>query len=171
MELEQAREIAQRVKATLAPYCQRIEIAGSIRRGVAQVGDIEIVAIPDQYEAGLFGDGDMERCPDFVRLVEQWPKVRGDAATGRYTQRMLPEGIKLDLFTAMPNNWGLIYAIRTGSAAYSHEVLACGWVRAGYKSMCGMLTYNGVLVPVREEHDLFKLIGRSWVEPEKRQCL
>jgi len=32
----------------------------------------------------------------------------------------IPEGIKLDLFMANIRNWGLIFAIRTGSARYSH---------------------------------------------------
>ena len=65
-------------------------------------------------------------------------------------------------------NWGLIYAIRTGSADYSHRVLACGWVRNGYKSADGMLSRDGVAVPVREERDLFRLAGVPWVDPEER---
>lgn len=83
--------------------------------------------------------------------MERWPKVRGNIAIGKYTQRILPEGIKLDLFMVNPDNWGLILAIRTGSANYSHHILACGWVRNGYKSAEGMLSRNGVAVPVREE--------------------
>ena len=49
---------AERLRAELGPYCERIEIAGSIRRGKAQVGDIELVAIPrvDRSEQrDLFG--------------------------------------------------------------------------------------------------------------------
>jgi DNA polymerase/3'-5' exonuclease PolX len=81
---------------------------------------------------------------------------------------MLPDAIALDLFFATAENWGLIYAIRTGSADYSHRVLACGWVRNGYKSAFGMLTRDGVAVPVREERDLFRLAGVPWVDPEAR---
>ncbi len=163
MQLERAREIADRVVALLAPHCDRIEIAGSIRRRKAEVGDIEVVAIPRPYDVGLFASG-------VASVVDGWAKVRGELPC-RYTQRMLPEGIALDLFFARACNWGLIYAIRTGSAEYSHRVLACGWSSRGYKSVGGMLTRNGVPVPVREERDLFALAGVQWVDPDARELV
>ena len=43
--------IATRVKAELAPHCEAISIAGSIRRQVPEVNDIEIVCIPKPYNA------------------------------------------------------------------------------------------------------------------------
>jgi len=160
MNIASAQAIAERVKAQLAPHCERIEIAGSVRRRKPEPKDIEIVAIPKPYDVGLFASG-------IALVVNQWPKVRGELPC-KYTQRILPEGIKLDLFFATPENWGLIYAIRTGSADFSHRVLACGWVAKGYKSEGGMLMANGRPVPVREERDLFALIGVPWVEPEER---
>jgi DNA polymerase/3'-5' exonuclease PolX len=160
MKLEQATEIAERVKAQLAPHCSRCEIAGSIRRRKPDCGDIEIVAIPKPYDVGLFASG-------IAPIVEQWKKVRGELPC-KYTQRLLPEDIALDLFFATLDNWGLIYAIRTGSAEYSHRVLACGWVRAGYTSVGGMLTRHGEVVPCPEERDLFRLAGVKWIEPEER---
>ena len=41
MELERARAIAEELLERLAGGCERIEIAGSIRRGVAQVGEAD----------------------------------------------------------------------------------------------------------------------------------
>jgi len=160
MKLDQAMTIAERVKTQLMPYCDRIEIAGSIRRHKPEVGDIEVVLIPKPYDIGLFTSG-------IALIVNTWTKVRGELPC-KYTQRMLPDGIALDLFFATKKNWGLIYAIRTGSADYSHRVLARGWVRNGYKSANGMLSRNGVVVQVHEEHDLFRLAGVQWVEPEAR---
>ena len=161
MKLDQALEIALRRKAELAPYCERIEIAGSIRRLRPEPHDIEMVAIPKPYEVGLFASG-------IAPIVNRWEKVKGELPC-KYTQRMLPEGIVLDLFFARPENWGLIYAIRTGSADYSHWVLAAGWVRMGYHSVDGMLTWNGEPVPVREEQDLFAMAGVAWCRPEERR--
>src|SRR3989304_1550303 len=100
MKLAQAQDIAEKYLNLLRPHCLRIEIAGSIRREKLDVKDIEIVCIP-QDVAG------------FVAQVKQWPKVRGEP-TGKYTQRNLPEGIKLDLFMAEERNWGNILLIRTG---------------------------------------------------------
>ena len=45
MKLEEAKLIAERVKSTLALYCDRIEIAGSIRRQKPIVNDIDLVII------------------------------------------------------------------------------------------------------------------------------
>lgn len=160
MIYEQALEIAEKTKALLAPHCEQIEIAGSIRRKKPFVKDIEIVAIPKPYDIGLFESG-------ITTVVNQWPKVRGELPC-KYTQRILPEGIALDLFFADKDNWGLIYAMRTGSADYSHQVLGKAWVKQGYRSVEGYLCSNGKRIAVPEEEDLFKLIGVKYVEPEKR---
>lgn len=160
MNLKQALEIAENVRALLAPHCERVEIAGSIRRKKPEVKDIEIVAIPKPYDTGLFESG-------IATIVNRWQKVKGELPC-KYTQRILPEGIKLDLFFAEKENWGLIYAIRTGSAEYSHKVLASGWVKRGYKSENGYLTANGKKISVLEEEDLFNKIGLKFVEPELR---
>lgn len=160
MKLHQALAIAENTMAQLAPHCERIEIAGSIRRRKPQVKDIEIVAIPKPYDTGLFANG-------IAPVVAQWEKVKGELPC-KYTQRILPEGIKLDLFFAVPDNWGLIYAIRTGSAEFS-KMLARRWVSYGFHSEGGYLVKNGQMVPVREEKDLFDLIRMYYVEPNERE--
>ncbi len=169
MKLAEARTIAERVRSDLAPWCDRIEIAGSIRRRKPEVGDIEIVCIPKVVDAGFLGD--TVRHPGFVTYLARLPRLKGDPAVNKYTQILLPEGVNLDLFTAKPDNWGLIFAIRTGSADYSHRVLARGWVRRGYKSADGMLhdAETEEAVPVREEADLYRIIGIPWCEPKDRE--
>lgn len=159
----EAYKIASAVLELLRPHCIRCEIAGSIRREKAEVKDIEIVAIPKPYETGLFQNG-------IAEVVNQWEKVKGELEYGKtkYTQRILPEGIKLDLFFAEEGNWGLIFAIRTGSADYSHKVLANGWVKRGYHSKDGYLHVGHKQYECREEIDLFNKIGLPYVEPKDR---
>jgi DNA polymerase/3'-5' exonuclease PolX len=161
--LEEAKKIADSILELLKPHCERIEIAGSIRREKQRVGDIEIVAIPKPYEIGLFADG-------IASVVNDWQKVKGELQYGKckYTQRVLPQGIKLDLFFANADNWGLLFAIRTGSAEYSHKVLANGWVERGYTSKDGILHQRGKTYFIREEKDLFNRIGIPYVEPKYR---
>lgn len=168
MLLAQAEAIAESIREKLQPYCERIEIAGSIRRRKPVVKDIELVAIPKKIEIpeGLF-DTALIVHPEFCRIVNGLEKVKGEP-TGKYTQRILPEGIKLDLFMANKDNWGLIYAIRTGSATFSHRVLARGWVKMGYKSIEGYLTMDGRRVAVPEETDLFRIVGIPYIDPEHR---
>jgi len=161
MEYSKALEIAENVKTLLSPHCERVEIAGSIRRKKPEVKDIEIVAIPKlPYSIGMFESG-------IATVVNRWEKVKGELPC-KYTQRILPDGIKLDLFFADEKNWGLIYAIRTGSAEYSHKVLAVGWVKQGYKSVNGYLMLGDTRIEVPEEKDLFEIIGINYINPELR---
>jgi DNA polymerase/3'-5' exonuclease PolX len=164
--LAAAENVARWVVADLSPHCERIEIAGSIRRRRPLIGDIEIVCVPKPYDAEpLFRSG-------IAQVVEQWPKVKGEMPC-RYTQRLLTDaGMTLDLFMVDPRGWGLQLAIRTGSARWSHEVLARAWVKAGYKSEDGLLRYPdgcGTVRPVYSERELFDLIGLPWVDPRDRE--
>jgi DNA polymerase/3'-5' exonuclease PolX len=90
MHHAQALILAEEALNALKPYCERALIAGSIRRMKPEVKDIELVAIPKQVPAGLFGDT-LEVDPDFCAAVCRWPKVKGEP-TGKYTQRGLPGG-------------------------------------------------------------------------------
>jgi DNA polymerase/3'-5' exonuclease PolX len=160
MNLGTAIQISERRMAELAPHCFRIAIAGSVRRRAPEVGDIEIVAIPKPYEVNLFSSG-------IAAVVQQWKKVKGELPC-KYTRRVLPDGIELDLFFATPRNWGYIIAIRTGSAEFSKR-LAAGWCRYGMHGVDGMLVdRDGREVVVREEKDLFDLAGMKFVPPEER---
>jgi DNA polymerase/3'-5' exonuclease PolX len=183
MKLIYAKSIAEELVRQLAPHCERIQIAGSIRREKPEVKDIEIVAIPKPYEVGLFESG-------IAAVVNRWVKVKGELPC-KYTQRVItlsifvddPEGtekgaikleersIKLDLFFATPANWGLILAIRTGSAEYSHKVLASGWVHRGYHSVEGILFHEKSKWErkVKEEWELFQLLGIPMPEPKDRE--
>ena len=162
MRLADAQLIAEEIRATLAPLCERCEIAGSIRRQRPEIGDIEIVCVRRNRDL-----------PAFIRAVERWQRIKG-LPTGLYTQRRHSSGMKLDIFMVTPDTWGLQIAIRTGSAKFSHKVLARGWCAKGYESKGGLLRVRtndggGEIIPVREERDLFDLIGIPWREPTDRE--
>ena len=161
MNYNQAIQIANTTMEQLKPHCYRIAIAGSLRRKRLEVKDIEIVCIPKHYEVGFFESG-------IATVVNRWQKVKGELPC-KYTQRILPEGIKLDLFFAKTDNWGLIFAIRTGSAQFSHKILATHWVSKGYHSANGYITRGGRPIPTPEEKDVFALAGILMIPPEARE--
>lgn len=162
--LAEARAIADDVLAQLRPHCSRPpQVAGSIRRGISTIGDVEVVCLPLPFESTpLFRSG-------FALVVDQWEKVKGELPC-RYTQRRLPSGMTLDLFMPDPMGFGLQLAIRTGSAAWCKTVLAPAWVRAGFHSKEGILRRaDGSAVPTPDERILFDVIGLKWVAPEDRE--
>jgi DNA polymerase (family 10) len=172
MLLAAAQAIADRIIADLAPYCEpgRCVVAGSVRRRKADVGDLEVVAIPRRVTADLFGAVTVVM-PEFAALVNRWPAVKG-LPSGRYTQRRLPEGINLDLFMATADNWGNILLLRTGPADFSKRFVA-DWLPAkGYYSengyLCHVVGGLGQRIAVPEEADLFRLAGIPWINPEDR---
>lgn len=157
----EALPIAQAVLELLRPHCIRIEIAGSIRRKKPMVGDIEIVAIPKPYQVGLFESG-------IATVLNKWEKVRGDL-TGKSTQRILPEGIALDVFLADEDNWGYIFALRTGSGNFNQKTILTSLKSRGYECDGGYIWRDGEKCEVKEETDLFRMMGIPFIEPEKRE--
>jgi DNA polymerase/3'-5' exonuclease PolX len=159
MQHADALKIAEKVLAELKPFCYRAEIAGSIRRLKPEVKDIEIVAWPHAYENnGMFTSG-------IADVFNQWEEVKtGD----RYVQRILPEGIKLDLFLCHEHNWGWIFALRTGSSDFNFKYLDA-IKTAGLRANDGEIL-NGFLkpVPLKEEIDFFNVIKMPFIKPENR---
>lgn len=161
--LDVMKKLADKVVNAFAPHCFRIEVAGSIRREKKEVSDIEIVAIPKPYQTGLFEDG-------LAKVVNRCEKVKGEMEYGKckYTQRILPAGIKLDLFFAEENNFGNILLIRTGDFEFSKKFVGILLPRTGYKQQDGYLKHNDKIIPCPEEADLFQRAGIAYIEPENR---
>ena len=179
MKLDVALPIAEGWVKRLEPHCERVTIAGSLRRRKSNVKDLEILCIPrtvDSNQESLFGASTVtsHRDPGFIRLFTQLPHQdvmieKGDPTQAKYIRLFLiPEKISLDLFIATQKNWGYLLAVRTGPAEYSHRVLANKWVRQGYHGEAGYLTRGGQPVEIREEEDLFDLLKMQYVEPENR---
>lgn len=138
-----AKQLAVQVGNKLLPFCDRLNIAGSIRRGKAEVHDIEIVCQPKRIKVGmvdLFGEDTRkeEVNADFVKVVLNLGKVIKGKPDGRMMQIEIkspyegPNTIMLDLFMPQAHDYMRQYAIRTGSADYSHKVIAAGWLKLGW---------------------------------------
>lgn len=191
--LAAARAVAERFVGTIRPYVERVEVAGSIRRGKPTVSDIEIVAIPKTHslQAGLFGDAGGPEVDELheqiVFQVEYDPRLEIrvlDDGTRRFRERvkyLVWEGIPLDLFAVKPPaQWGAILAIRTGPAAFSH---LCVTPRAKGGAMpYGMLQQQGALwrgeperggriIATPTEESWFEALGLpSWAPHERTEA-
>lgn len=164
-------EIATHLAGRLESSCARIEIAGSLRRKCAEVGDIELVAIPKTVPVlDMFGaeTGEVSSLL-WGRLNIIVPNDQRVKWGEKYRQFVF-EDTQVDLFTATPKNFGWIYLIRTGSADFSHG-MAARLNERGLTSKDGMIVSRGgsTPFPTPEEEDVFRLAGRPYVKPEERQ--
>lgn len=184
--LAEAREAAEALVEILRPACERIEIAGSIRRGKAAVKDIEIVAIPLRQEQaeGLWGDVasiDLleERLVTLatdgtvtLRLVKMHRadgSIEYGQRNGESYKALEYRGIPVDLFLVHPgrSDWGVIFTIRTGPAEWSHR-LVTDCQRLLRRGAGGRLYRSGQHYPCPEERDFFEGIGQAWIDPADR---
>lgn len=160
------------------------EIAGSIRRRKPEVGDVEHVCIPDFVEStsgNLFGGTEKvnalwQRLDALVESGELQRALyvdKNEAVTQRWGEKyrgVMFRGMKHEIFTADPENWGAQLLIRTGSAEFSKRVVDT-ILRAGmYRQMDGHLVHvaSGAVVPVPDEETFLKFAGMKWIPPEQR---
>jgi DNA polymerase/3'-5' exonuclease PolX len=152
MLLHEARTLADELVQVMRPYCERIEIGGSIRREKPDnIKDIEIVCIP-QWEAGtlpalpqtatLFDEPEPET-ETLINRLHQWATSPAALLWLRWIQAGKSElidvtpkadgkywravrhgaGCKVDIFLTAPERWGATFLIRTGSAEFSQAVM------------------------------------------------
>jgi DNA polymerase/3'-5' exonuclease PolX len=178
MELSSAKSKAEMWQTSLSRCCERIRIAGSIRRRKTEVKDIELVAIP-KPTIDLFGKPVFEKpLPVGMQLytfqeLGEIEIIKDGLRFKQFKVLVKPEPYLVDLFLVVPPaQWGSIFTIRTGSEEFS-RLLVTSRFRGGYmpshmKQKDGALWRSGEMVETPEEEDYFREIGLDWVEPEKR---
>lgn len=189
MNLQEARKVALEFIDQISPYCERVEVAGSVRRMKPEPGDIEIVAAPRYQERIDTSKLFPEKCSmntlhermlfllskGAVTTVGRESK---SGATAPFSEKYYRINFNcyfthypVDLFVVTPPaQWGNIFAIRTGSADYSHWLVTKALQR-------GLQAKNGVLIdqrtlkeiPCTEEIDFFNALGIDMPLPEERE--
>lgn len=166
--------VGLKLKAQLEPFCDRIEMAGSIRRRCDMVGDIELVAIPRQSsKPGLFGPV-LQKKTWLDDHLEKYPKDYRQVRSGERLKELLFEGFSVDLFLTNADRWGVIFTLRTGSAAFSKWLVTSrsqGGARVVDRYVKdGRVWVIGQRAPVitPDEPNVFEALGVPWVPLEKR---
>lgn len=195
---EHALPRAEALVEALRPACAQIEIAGSLRRGKATVGDIEIVARPLVEERpvagqlGLFG-GDQPATVERVSLLD--PLLERLAAAGEihrdrpYTHDKgvwgekykrfwlalndLGEYVQVDLFLVTPPaQWGPIFTIRTGPGEFGQALMRHINAHTLWRQDDGRLVHRGTGKEAHTptERAYFEVLGVPWIEPADRSA-
>lgn len=181
-KLEELRPLAERVRAELEPYCEKIEIAGSIRRGRPYCNDIDLVCLPkgnSEQEATEktalkygYAHALRERCKKNAAVVTD-----GDVnlivrlKNGVQLDIFIANRASADLLEAKPSNFGSLMICRTGSV--QHNI----WLVERAKQLGKRWNpYHGVFVgksglciASATEEDIFRALDLEFIQPERRE--
>lgn len=155
MKLERAQRIADQVISRLSPYCQRIEVAGSVRRKKPIVNDIDFVLVPS----------------DLWNLHHEIMGMGQVRMSGSKITRVMVGGVQVDLYIASMETWGTLLLIRTGSA--ENNIRLCsrakdmGWHLAA--SGDGLFNENGQRIAGDTEISIYNALSLPWQRPEERR--
>ena len=128
MKLQPATKIAAEIIQALQPECIQIQEAGSVRRQMPEVKDIEIVFISktSSMQMDLFGSvvQTFYHTDQVLLALIARSILTKDTVVKRWGSKYKravhhPSGIGIDLFRAEPDNWGYILALRTGPTDFN----------------------------------------------------
>lgn len=192
MQLSEARRHAEYVGKLLAPALLRWEVAGSIRRGKAEVKDLEIVAIPrprsdavdgpvvfgqpesaltpiDRLIARLIREDALGKDPELKR---NGPKAKRFLLVRDHNSRALDARAAVDLFLVRPESFGAQLAIRTGDSDFSKALVTPrskgGLLPDGMEQSGGDLWHGETMYACPDEAAYFARLGLDVPEPSKR---
>jgi len=194
--LEEMRTYAGWLVARLAPFCERLEIAGSIRRGRPDPADIELVAVPRHRPAAcdLWGNvvattDELHAHCERLRAAGEFADRRGvdgKGAFGPRYKRLLwtpldapgVAPVPVDLFCATPATFGLHFLLRTGPGEFNVRLVTArttrladgrpGWLPGTLRVHDGVLWDGARAIETPDEAACFRAMDLPWLEPEAR---
>jgi DNA polymerase (family 10) len=178
MKYAQARKYAEDIGEWLKPFCTRIEIAGSIRRGRAECGDVDLVVLPKLQESfDLFGvvNGrsnllkvELER---YVRGTNGAKWLNGTGiSTGATVNFLL--GLKkceLNVFCAKEENFGAVWLTYTGSKeANLWMIERAQSMGLEWRALRGVVR-EGSVIAGKTEEEIYGALNLPFVYPCDRE--
>jgi len=180
--LSKAFAVAVQLESRLAPFCERIEIAGSIRRQKETVGDIEILFVPKSAKRmrDLFIEEEYSLAwAEVDRMIgkelDKRPNVNGQVAWGDQNRLAIhtASGIPVDFFATTQDKWWNSLVVRTGgkenNMAICAEAIRKGWnfeaYGTGYHRTLGDKPHH----QTTSERDVYEFIGLRYIRPEDRK--
>jgi DNA polymerase/3'-5' exonuclease PolX len=174
--LDVARELCVRLK----PFCERMIVAGSLRRRKHEVGDVEILYVPKREERAedLFRTHRVSLADEEIGrmlregVLSKRPSVNGATAWGEKNKLALHRtGMPVDLFAVKDECWWNYLVCRTGPKE-SNIKIANAAQELGYKwnpygEGFSRLS-DGVMAQMGSEAEVFRFVGLPYAEPWER---
>ncbi len=153
------QEIYAIVADSLQHLAERIEPAGSLRRGLETVGDIDVVVLPkDLNETAATDEVMLALAPYNAHPHDEWSHV----------VRCELDGVGVEVMIATRENYGAVLAVGTGSKIWNAKLEAAA--TAKNLSLSGMGLYKDKqFVPTPTEAALAKELSLKLPVPEWRE--
>jgi len=155
MKLEEAQKLAQEIVEHIHPLCDRVEVAGSIRRKKSEVRDIDLVLIPKPLLWHRI-------IVTLQRTMDAEVLKRGESIA-----QLTIKGVNVDLYSAAPETWGTVLLIRTGSMAHNIKLSQIA-LRKGMRLTHKGLTKEGKVIASTEK-EIFEALDLPYKNPEERE--
>jgi DNA polymerase (family 10) len=153
-----AAPIAAALRAELAavPGVERVEAAGSVRRGCDMVGDLDLVAAAHDGTAAMqrFTHGDQVK-----RVISSGP-TRASIE--------LRDGPQVDLRVVAPESFGAAWLYFTGAKAHGIALRRVARERGLKLNEYALLSGNEHIAGATEE-GVYAALGLGWIPPELRE--
>lgn len=158
------REVAAELQRMVAPTAERVEIAGSLRRGSATVKDVELCVLNPSADFYAMTDGMIAQGVAQKALYGATNSTRwGDRYRG-----LVFRGVRFELFAADSDNWGYIWWLRTGPGDANQYLVTQIKYRATFNVHDGYVWHDYRKLGIGSERDWFALLGMPVVVPEHR---
>ena len=160
MLLHKALQIGDAIVEALRahPAADRVELAGSARRLVDSVKDLDVVATASDPPALLAALADID-------LVEESSGTENNAARAR-----THTGLQIDLRVVEPDQFGNVLQHLTGSKSHNMALREQVVRRGLHVSEYGVLDDGtGTTHRCATEEEVYALLGLPWIPPELRE--
>jgi DNA polymerase (family 10) len=158
--LHEADEMIAGLVARLrdVPGVVRLEPAGSLRRRVATIGDLDLLAATDNPQ-------------DLVRALDEMPEVERILAAGvDKSSIVLAGGPRVDLMICPPQAWGTHQVHFTGSRDHNVALRGMAQDRGLSLSEKGFkVVETGALLLDATEEAVYARLDLPWIPPELRE--
>jgi DNA polymerase (family X) len=160
LELAKAQLLAKQVEESIKPFCDKLEIVGSIRRQRPAVGDVDFVVVASD---GGWG-----------KIVQALKKAKVICAGKSVIKLHYPcenSLFQVDFYRATKKTFGIHELIRTGSA--DHNMWLAGYaISKGFRLKYSEgLIKDEVAVAGETEESVFAALGFQFPEPQQRELV
>lgn len=183
--LQVAKELCDLLKPVCLPEPKSgvpmLKVCGSLRRGKAEVGDVEIVFVSRTHEVadGLFDTKTISDAELLIErlltegVIEKRLTVMGSPTWGPKNKLAVhrASGVPVDFFAESAANWWRGVVIRTGPKDFNLKLIA-GAERNGlnlhaYGDAFTRIS-DGAIVPCDSELAFLEMCDCDWIEPRYR---